>query len=79
MVFGVLDRQMGLLEAMPPLFEDKNIHALASVLRIQLDGLLRLHAFRVVENIDDLTFFLIKGGQLRKFKDRTVMLFLIGI
>ena len=37
-VFGVLDRQIGLLEAMPNLFQEKNIHALAPLLRVQLDG-----------------------------------------
>ena len=37
-VFGVIDRQIGLLEAMPILFRDKNIHALAPLLRVQLDG-----------------------------------------
>lgn len=69
-VFGVLDRQIGLLEAMPSLFAEKNIHALAPLLRIQLDGLLRLHAFRIVESMHDLSSHIIKGKQLRNFKDR---------
>lgn len=69
-VFGVLDRQIGLLEAMPNLFAEKNIHALAPLLRVQLDGLLRLHAFRMVENMHDLTSHMLKGKHLRNFKDR---------
>jgi len=69
-VFGVLDRQIGLLEAMPNLFQEKNIHALAPLLRVQLDGLLRLHAFLIVESMHDLTNHMLKGNHLRKFKDR---------
>lgn len=69
-IFGVLDRQLGLLEAMPNLFQEKNIHALAPLLRVQLDGLLRLHAFRIVESMQDLTSHMLKGNHLRKFKDR---------
>jgi hypothetical protein len=69
-VFGVLDRQIGLLEAMPNLFQEKNIHSLAPLLRVQLDGLLRLHAFRIVEYMHDLTSHILKGNHLDKFKDR---------
>jgi hypothetical protein len=68
-MFGLMDRNIGLLEALPPLFESENIHALAPLLRVQLDGLLRLHAFRIVLNRDDLAMHVIKGGELRKFKD----------
>ena len=69
-MFGILDRQIGLVESMPAIFESKNIHALAPLLRIQLDSLLRLHAFRIVENMGDLAHHIIKGKSLRKFKDR---------
>lgn len=69
-MFGVMDRQIGLIEAMPAIFEEENIHALAPLLRIQLDSLLRLHAFRIVESMDDLAHHIIKGKSLRKFKDR---------
>lgn len=68
-MFGLMDRNIGLLEALPPLFESENIHALAPLLRVQLDGLLRLHAFRIVLNRDGLATHVIKGGELRKFKD----------
>lgn len=69
-MFGILDRQIGLIEAMPAIFESKNIHALAPLLRIQLDTLLRLHAFRIVENMEDLARHVIEGNSLRKYKDR---------
>ncbi len=69
-MFGVLDRQIGLIESMPNIFESKNIHALAPLLRVQLDGLLRLHAFRIVDNMDELAHHILKGKSLRKFKDR---------
>jgi hypothetical protein len=68
--FGLLNRNLGLLEAMPALFEKKNIHSLAPLLRVQLDGLLRLHAFRIVDSIDDLAQRLIQGEQLRQYLDR---------
>ncbi len=69
-MFGVMDRQIGLVESMPAIFESKNIHALAPLLRVQLDSLLRLHAFRIVESSDDLAHHIIKGLSLRKYKDR---------
>ncbi|MGQ5490865.1 hypothetical protein ACUH78_18665 [Thauera sp. ZXT1-4] len=67
-MFGLIDRNIGLLEALPPLFESYNIHALAPLLRVQLDGLLRLHAFRIVQNREDLARHVIKGSKLRNFK-----------
>jgi len=69
-MFGLMDRNIGLVEALPGLINDKNIHALAPLLRVQLDGLLRLHAFRIVEKPDDLVRHMIKGGELRKFNDK---------
>lgn len=69
-MFGILDRQIGLIESMPAIFESKNIHALAPLLRVQLDSLLRLHAFRIVEDPQDLAQHIIKGKSLRKYKDR---------
>lgn len=69
-MFGLMDRNIGLVEAMPELFLSKNIHALAPLLRVQLDGLLRLHAFHLVENMDELASHMIEGKELRKFKDR---------
>lgn len=69
-MFGIMDRQIGLVESMPPIFESKNIHALAPLLRVQLDSLLRLHAFRIVDDMDDLARHIIKGKSLRKYKDR---------
>jgi hypothetical protein len=69
-MFGLMDRNIGIIESMPKLIEDENIHALAPLLRVQLDGLLRLHAFRLVENVEDLARHVIQGNELRKFKDR---------
>ena len=69
-MFGLMDRNIGLVEALPKLIEDENIHALAPLLRVQLDGLLRLHAFRIVEKPHDLAHHMIRGGELRKFKDK---------
>lgn len=69
-MFGLMDRNIGLLESMPKLIEDENIHALAPLLRVQLDGLLRIHAFRIVEARDDLAKHVIKGIELRKFSDQ---------
>lgn len=67
-MFGLMDRNIGLLESLPPLFKSENIHALAPLLRVQLDGLLRLHAFRIVESRDDLAMHVINGEELRRFK-----------
>jgi hypothetical protein len=69
-MFGLMDRNIGLVEALPKLIEDENIHALAPLLRVQLDGLLRLHALRIVEKPDELAHHVIKGIELRKFKDK---------
>jgi len=69
-MFGLMDRNIGLVESMPKLIEDENIHALAPLLRVQLDGLLRIHAFRLVTEPEELAVHVIKGGELRKYKDR---------
>lgn len=68
-MFGLMDRNIGLLEALPALIKSENIHALAPLLRVQLDGLLRLHAFKIVKSRDDLAIHIIRGSELRKFKD----------
>lgn len=68
-MFGLMDRNIGLVEALPKLIGDENIHALAPLMRIQLDGLLRLHAFRLVKNPDELAHHVIRGEELRRFKD----------
>jgi hypothetical protein len=65
-MFGLMDRNIGLVEALPALIEDENIHALAPLLRVWLDGLWRLHAFRIVEKPADLAHHVIKGIELRK-------------
>ena len=69
-IFGLMDRNIGLVESMPNLVESENIHALAPLLRVQLDGLLRLHAFRMVEKSEDLARHIIKGEEIRSFKGR---------
>ena len=69
-MFGLLNRNLGLLRAMPSLVTDRNIHALAPLIRVQLDGLLRLHAYRIVESMQDLATHVMAGNSLRKFKDR---------
>jgi hypothetical protein len=69
-MFGLVTRNIGLLKAMPALFESKNIHALAPLLRVQLDSLLRLHAYRIVESMDGLAKHVISGKNLRNYKDR---------
>lgn len=69
-MFGLVTRNIGLLKAMPVLFQSKNIHALAPLLRVQLDGLLRLHAYRTVESMDDLAKHVLGGKILHKYKDR---------
>lgn len=69
-LFGLTDRNIALAEAMPPLIKSENIHALGPLLRIQLDGFLRLHAFNLVESVDDLVIHVMHGGEVRDFKDR---------
>jgi hypothetical protein len=68
-VFGIMDRSIGLVDAMPKLLADENIHAFAPLLRIQLDSLLRLHAFRIVHSRHDLASHVISGKSLKNFKD----------
>ena len=67
-VLGLMDRNIALVEAMPPLIEERNLHAIAPLLRIQLDGLLRLHAFRLVENSESLASHVMKGESLPRYK-----------
>lgn len=69
-MFGLLNRNLALLRAMPSLIKERNIHALAPLLRVQLDGLLRLHAYRIVESMDALARHVMAGNSMRKFKDR---------
>jgi len=70
-IFGLMDRNIALVEAMSALIESKNIHALAPLLRVQLDGLLRLHAFQLVASMDDLAMHMMRGEELRSLKDRS--------
>lgn len=67
-MFAVMDRNIGLLDALPPLLKNKNVHALAPLIRVQLDGLLRLYAFSLVENQNELAKHMLNGEHLRKFK-----------
>ena len=69
-IWGLMDRNIGLVESMPNLIKEENIHALAPLLRIQLDSLLRLHAFNLVSDPNELADHIIKGNELRKFKDK---------
>ena len=68
--FGLMDRNIALVEAIQELIAHKNIHAVAPLIRVQLDGLLRLHAFNLVENPDDLAMHIMQGKKLRRFKDK---------
>ena len=68
-IFGLINRNLGLLRATPALVKERNIHALAPLLRVQLDGLLRLNAFRIVGSMEDLAKHVIAGNSLRKFKN----------
>jgi len=70
-MFGLMDRNIGLVESMPRLLKDENIHALAPLLRVQLDGLLRIHAFRIVESREDLAKHIIQGNALRNYTDKS--------
>ena len=69
-IFGLINRNLGLLRALPDLVKERNIHALAPLIRVQLDGLLRLNAFRVAGSMEDLAMYVISGNSLRKFKDQ---------
>ena len=68
-MFGIMDRSIGLVEAMPRLLADGNVHAFAPLLRVQLDSLLRLHAFHIVQSRDKLANHVIGGKALKNFKD----------
>jgi hypothetical protein len=68
-VFGIMDRSIGLVDAMPKLLADENIHAFSPLLRIQLDSLLRLHAFRIVYSREELASHVIAGKPFKNFKD----------
>ena len=68
-IFGIMDRSIGLVEAMPQLLADGNVHAFAPLLRVQLDSLLRLHAFQIVPSRDELASHVIGGKALKNFKD----------
>ncbi|MBB1315949.1 hypothetical protein [Aliivibrio sp. SR45-2] len=67
-IIGLVDRNVALVEAMPSLIETRNLHAIAPLLRIQLDGLLRLHAFRLVECSETLASHVMKGEALTRYK-----------
>lgn len=69
-IFGLINRNLGLLRAMLALVKERNIHALAPLLRVQLDGLLRLNAFRLVSSMEELAKYVMSGNSLRKFRDQ---------
>lgn len=69
-MFGMIERNIALLDSFPYLVKTKNFHSLAPLLRVQLDSLLRLYAFQLVENQDELSRHILNGQSLRRFEDR---------
>ena len=68
-IAACVNRQIALVSAMPLLFDDRNIYALMPLVRLQLEGALRLHAFCVVDDPGALAHhLLIKGKESKEYK-----------
>lgn len=70
-IAACVNRQIALVSAMPLLFDDRNIYALMPLVRLQLEGALRLHAFCVVDDPGDLAHhLLIEGKENKAYKKK---------
>ena len=65
-VLASLNRQIALASAVPDLFAAHKAFAMFPLARVQLDGLLRLHALRLVDEPARLAFHVISGKRLSK-------------
>lgn len=66
---GVLLRSFHLLEGFCAALDSWNVIVAAPLVRLQIDNLLRLNYFSLGPDLDDITIRLLKGEELRKFKD----------
>jgi hypothetical protein len=67
---GIIKRSVSLLDAFCQLIETKNLLSAVSLVRLHLDSLLRLNAFSLVNDPNEVAYKVIKGDQLNKIKDR---------
>lgn len=67
---GIIKRSVSLLDAFCKLIETKNLLSAVSLVRLHLDSLLRLNAFSLVNNSNEVAYKVIRGDRLDKIKDR---------
>jgi hypothetical protein len=70
-IFLVAKRTLSTAAGFAALVEQHNVVCAAILLRTQIDSLLRLHAFSLVDDPHDLATKIMKGERLEKIKDRT--------
>jgi len=70
LVAATLNRSISLLRAFCSLLEEKNFMTAASVLRLQLDNVLRLFAAWIVTDPKEFIAKIMEGVPIRKLKDR---------
>ncbi|MGH9683244.1 MAG: hypothetical protein ACRD4S_06515 [Candidatus Acidiferrales bacterium] len=70
-VWAVLNRSLSLLEGFTMMIEAKNILCAGSLLRLQIDSLMRLYACWLVENPHTIVEPLLKGEPLSLIKSKT--------
>ncbi|WPY97611.1 hypothetical protein [Christiangramia sp. OXR-203] len=67
-ILSIINRTISLNKAFILLVENKNSLSAVSILRMQLDNLLRLNAINIVDNIDDFLKHFYDGKPINTFK-----------
>ena len=67
-ILSIINRTISLNKAFILLTENKNSLSAVSILRLQLDNLLRLNAINIVENIDDFLEHFLNGNPINIYK-----------
>ena len=69
-VITVIKRSMKIIDAMIPLFKHRNATIAGALVRLQLDSLMRIHAFDLVDDGRELFRAMIKNRGINKIKSR---------
>lgn len=69
-IMSVLKRALSTTEGIKLLIKEKNFTSAAPLSRIYLDSLIRLHAFSLCDNPDEMALEVLSGKKIRDLKDR---------
>lgn len=69
-IMSVLKRALSTIEGIKVLIQNKNFTSAAPLCRIYLDSLIRLHAFSLCDNSNDIAIEVLSGKKIRDLMDR---------